>query len=46
MIEIKQATKTYHQGMKEIHALRNISLSIARGIPRASWAFGVSRARS
>jgi putative ABC transport system ATP-binding protein len=31
MIEIKQATKTYHQGMKEIHALRNISLSIAKG---------------
>jgi len=31
MIEIKQATKTYHQGMKEIHALRNISLTIAKG---------------
>ena len=31
MIEIKQATKTYHQGAKEIHALRNISLTIARG---------------
>jgi putative ABC transport system ATP-binding protein len=31
MIEIKEATKTYHQGMKEIHALRNISLTIARG---------------
>jgi putative ABC transport system ATP-binding protein len=31
MIEIKQATKTYHQGMKEIHALRDISLTIARG---------------
>ena len=31
MIEIKQATKTYHQGVKEIHALRNISLTIAKG---------------
>jgi len=31
MIEIKMATKTYHQGMKEIHALRNISLTIAKG---------------
>lgn len=31
MIAIKQATKTYHQGMKEIHALRNISLTIAKG---------------
>jgi putative ABC transport system ATP-binding protein len=31
MIEIKQATKTYHQGMKEIHALRDISLTIAKG---------------
>jgi putative ABC transport system ATP-binding protein len=31
MIEIKQATKTYHQGLKEIHALRNISLTIAKG---------------
>lgn len=31
MIEIKQATKTYHQGKKEIQALRNISLTIAKG---------------
>lgn len=31
MIEIKQATKTYHQGSKEIHALRDISLTIAKG---------------
>ena len=31
MIKIKKATKTYHQGMKEIHALRNISLTIAKG---------------
>ncbi|OGW36966.1 MAG: macrolide ABC transporter ATP-binding protein [Nitrospirae bacterium GWC2_56_14] len=31
MIEIKQATKIYHQGMKEIRALRDISLTIARG---------------
>jgi len=31
MIAIKQATKTYHQGMKEIHALRNISLAIGSG---------------
>ena len=31
MIDIKQATKTYHQGMKEIHALQNISLAIAKG---------------
>ncbi len=31
MIEIKQATKTYLQGKKEIQAIRNISLTIAKG---------------
>ncbi len=31
MIEVRNACKTYHQGMKEIHALRSVSLSIGRG---------------
>ena len=31
MIAIKQVTKTYHQGTKEINALQNISLTIAGG---------------
>jgi len=33
MIAIKQTTKTCHQGTKEINALRNISLTIATGVP-------------
>jgi putative ABC transport system ATP-binding protein len=31
MIELKNATKMYHQGVKEIAALRNVSLSIGKG---------------
>ncbi len=30
MITIKNASKIYHQGMKEIHALRNVSLTIEK----------------
>lgn len=31
MIELKNASKTYHQGAREIQALRNVSLTIAKG---------------
>ena len=31
MIALKNASKIYHQGLKEIHALRNVSLSISKG---------------
>src|SRR5512142_2393629 len=31
MIEIKNASKSYHQGSREVHALRNVSLSIKKG---------------
>ncbi len=31
MIEIRNAHKVYHQGLKEIHALRNVSLRIGKG---------------
>jgi len=31
MIDIRNITKTYHQGTKEIHALRSITLTIGKG---------------
>ena len=31
MIALKNASKIYHQGLKEIHALRNVSLGISKG---------------
>jgi putative ABC transport system ATP-binding protein len=31
MIEVRNARKTYHQGMKEIQALRSVSLAIGQG---------------
>ncbi len=31
MIELKNASKTYQQGAREVHALRDVSLSIERG---------------
>jgi putative ABC transport system ATP-binding protein len=31
MIELKNASKKYHQGRQEIHALRDVSLSIKKG---------------
>jgi putative ABC transport system ATP-binding protein len=31
MIELKNAGKTYHQGAREVHALRGVSLSIKKG---------------
>jgi len=31
MIELKNASKSYQQGAREVHALRNVSLSIGKG---------------
>jgi putative ABC transport system ATP-binding protein len=31
MIELKNASKSYRQGSREVHALRNVSLSIKKG---------------
>ncbi len=31
MIEVMKASKTYHQGTREVRALRNVSLSIGKG---------------
>src|SRR3990172_1850746 len=31
MIEIKNVSKIYHQGLKDIHALQDITLTIAQG---------------